>query len=187
MKLAKLNLRTWLPLVFVGTLIVGFVYGAVQQDIRLGANDPQIQLAEDAANDLNNGSTAADVVANASLSARTDTKVDISISLAPFLIVYGSDKQIVTAGAQLDGADPVVPDGVFNNVTSDHEARFTWQPRSGVRIATVVVKSNTGYVLAGRSMREIELREDHIVEGAVIVWIVMVAGSLFLVPLFAKW
>ena len=42
-------LRYWLPLAAVTTLLCGLIYLAVQQSLRWGANDPQIQMAEDAA------------------------------------------------------------------------------------------------------------------------------------------
>ena len=42
-------LAFFLPVAVLATLCCGFVYTAVQQDLRMGANDPQLQLAEDAA------------------------------------------------------------------------------------------------------------------------------------------
>jgi hypothetical protein len=45
----KTILKYWLLIVIIVTGICGLIYGVVQQDIRQGANDPQIQMAEDAA------------------------------------------------------------------------------------------------------------------------------------------
>ena len=42
-------MKTWVPLTIGTTLLCGLVYLATQQSIRQGANDPQIQMAEDAA------------------------------------------------------------------------------------------------------------------------------------------
>jgi hypothetical protein len=39
----------WLPLAVAITILAGLVYATVQQSLRQGANDPQIQLAEDTA------------------------------------------------------------------------------------------------------------------------------------------
>ena len=36
----------------------------------------------------------------------------------------------------------------------------TWQPREGIRIASVTVRWSGGTVLAGRSLREVERLED---------------------------
>jgi hypothetical protein len=59
---AKNILRHWLPLAAVTTLLCGLVYLAVQQSLRQGANDPQIQMAEDAAAALVAGSTPESVL-----------------------------------------------------------------------------------------------------------------------------
>ena len=39
----------WLPMALVVTALCGVVYAAVFRNIRQSANDPQIQMAEDAA------------------------------------------------------------------------------------------------------------------------------------------
>jgi len=36
----------------------------------------------------------------------------------------------------------------------------TWQPNADVRIASVVLPYNNGFVMAGRNMREVEQRES---------------------------
>ena len=55
-------LAFFLPVAVLATLCCGLVYGAVQQDLRMGANDPQLQLAEDAARALDAGAPAATLV-----------------------------------------------------------------------------------------------------------------------------
>jgi hypothetical protein len=42
-------LRAWLPIAVVTAAFCGLAYLTVQQSLRQGANDPQIQMAEDAA------------------------------------------------------------------------------------------------------------------------------------------
>ncbi len=42
-------LKHWLPLALVIVAMSGLVYLAVQQALRLSANSPQVQMAEDAA------------------------------------------------------------------------------------------------------------------------------------------
>jgi hypothetical protein len=51
-------LKQWLPLAIAITLLCGLVYVAVQQEVRLSANDPQIGMAEDLAAALSHGSNA---------------------------------------------------------------------------------------------------------------------------------
>ena len=45
----KAVLQHWLLVAIVVTVLVGLLYAAVQQDLRQGANDQQIQMSEDAA------------------------------------------------------------------------------------------------------------------------------------------
>ncbi|MBI2759714.1 MAG: hypothetical protein HYX49_13710 [Chloroflexi bacterium] len=72
-------LRTWLPLAVVITAFSVLVYTVVQQALRQGLNDPQVQMAEDAAYTLNNGATVDSIASG--------NKVEMSRSLAPFLFV----------------------------------------------------------------------------------------------------
>ena len=47
--------RVWLPFAVIVTAFCGLAYVTVQQALRQGANDPQIQMAEDAAAALDGG------------------------------------------------------------------------------------------------------------------------------------
>jgi hypothetical protein len=52
---------------------------------------------------------------------------------------------------------------VLDYVRANGEDRITWQPEPGVRIAAVVTRfagNDSGFVLAGRNMREAQKRED---------------------------
>ncbi len=42
-------LRLWLPIAVALSAVTFLLYAAVQQELRLSANDPQIQLSEDLA------------------------------------------------------------------------------------------------------------------------------------------
>ncbi len=162
-------LKHWLLVAIVLTGLIGLVYVAVQQDLRQGANDPQIQMAEDALAKLANGQSVQNVVPS--------EKVDIANSLAPYLIVFDANGNPIASSAQLDGQTPTIPSGVFDYVRQNGEDRFTWQPQTGVRSAVVVTQykgSNSGFVLAGRSLREVEKREDSIMQLLLAGWVVMI-------------
>lgn len=126
------------------------LYASVQHVLRAGANDPQIQLSEDAAQRLAQGRAPATLVGE---------DVDVGASLAPFLIVYNPTGEVLASSARLDGRTPSLPSGVLHDTTPNHESRLTWQPQAGVRLASVVVAAPQGYVLSGRSLREVERRE----------------------------
>ena len=153
--------------------LIGLIYAAVQQDIRQGANDPQIQMAEDIAAKLANGEQVQNVVPS--------EKVDIAKSLAPYVIIFDANGNPVASSAQLNGQTPTIPSGVFDYVRQNGEDRITWQPQAGVRSAVVVTNIkglNSGFVLAGRSLREVEKREDNLLLILLSGWIVMLFITL---------
>ena len=169
-------IRYWLPLAAVTTLLSGLIYLAVQQSLRWGANDPQIQMAEDAAAVLAAG--------NAPESVLPATQVEISGSLAPFMVIYNDSGEPLGSSAKLNGLTPALPHGIFDYTRQKGEDRVSWQPVAGVRIAAVVVAYGgvqPGFVLAGRSLREVEIRENQVEQITAIAWLVTLAVSLVVV------
>lgn len=148
----RLAILVFLPLALLATGLAGLVYLVAQQDGRWLANEPQVQLAEDAAARLDAGGAPGDQVGPAS--------VDIARSLAPFVVVYGTAGTILATDGTLDGQPPAVPAGVLASARATGRDAVTWQPRPGVRIATVTVPWNGGTVLAGRSLRLVEEHAD---------------------------
>src|SRR5471030_2617955 len=98
------KIKYWLALAIVTTGLSGLVYVAVQQDLRMTANDPQIELAEDTANALTNGQT---------LSSGVTNKIELSQSLAPFFIVLDKQNVVTQSSATLNGQLPKIPNGVL--------------------------------------------------------------------------
>jgi hypothetical protein len=145
----------WLPIAAALVAMTGMVYVTVQQSLRSGANDPQIQIAGDLAAQLAGGADPGALLGTA--------KVDLATSLSPYAIVFDDAGRPLASTGVLDGTVPVPPAGVLRAATQ-HRNELTWQPRSGVRSAIVVVPfhaaSRSGTVLAGRSLREVEKRED---------------------------
>ena len=170
--------KQWLPLAVLTTAVCGLVYLAVQQALRQGANDPQIQLAEDAAAALAGGAAPAAAVPAG--------RVDVSRSLAAFVMVFDDKCQVLASSGDLHGEPPALPPGVLDYVKQQGEDRVTWQPEPGVRIASVVVGYGgpaLGYVLAGRSLREVEARESQTQLYAGAVWLAALAATLAAVAL----
>jgi hypothetical protein len=154
------------------------VYVVVQQSLRQSANDPQIQMAEDAAAALARGQDAASIV--------PESQVDLGRSLAPFLMLFDDAGQVIGTSGLLHGQPPVLPSGVLAYAGQNGEDRVTWQPEAGVRIATVIVHSggpNGGFALAGRSLREVEEREAQVELEAGAGLVLLLAGTLFVVAL----
>jgi hypothetical protein len=178
--------RIWLPLALAVTATCGLVAVTVQQNYRAGLNDPQIQLARDAAALLDSGAEPASVV--------NSPTVDAERSLAPFVIVYSPSNAVLASGATLGGATPTPPRGVLQAARSGAgkgriagltgnarpgENRVTWQPRDGVRLASVGVAAKSGVVvLAARNMSEVEGRESDLMTLVALGWLAAVGGAL---------
>jgi len=182
-------LRYFIPLTVVITAFCGLTYAAVQQSYRQNANDPQIQIAEDSAAQLNQGATPKEIVPL--------DQVDMAKSLASFLIIFDKNGKVVDSNVQLDGKIPTPPPGVFDYVSSggqrsigslkkklifkleggSEQNRVTWEPRENVRIAAVIAKYNDGFVLVGRNMREVEIREENLSHMVFAAWIVTLGAT----------
>lgn len=159
----------FLPCAVVLAVACGLAYIEVQQTLRTTANDPQIQLAEDAAARLGAGAAPADVVP-------TD-HVDLASSLAPFVAVDDVAGRTLATNGALSGGPPAPPSGVLDTARTTGRDVVTWQPRAGLRFALVAVAWEGGTVLAGRSLRLVEQREDDA------LLIAITAGAVGLVAL----
>jgi hypothetical protein len=171
----------WLPIAAVSTILSFTIYTVVQQNYRISANDPQIQIAEDTANLLSNGTKPENFVG--------EQKIEISKSLAPYIMIFDDKGNQISGNALLDGSKPSIPLGIFDYVNNHGEDRLTWQPRVGVRSAIVVTKFNSnsqsGFVVVGRSLREVEARIDNLGIMVGLTWLGSLGTSLFLI-IFAK-
>lgn len=148
------------------------LYAIPQHVLRSGLNDPQIQMASDLAARLEQGAAPSDAVPSG-------PQVEMSRSLAPFVIVYDDQGRPVASQGVLNGNVPTPPSGVFEAVRQRGEQRLSWQPvrgPQGVRIAAVIERVNgaqPGFVLAGRNMREVESRIGDVKTMAGLTWLGM--------------
>ncbi|MGH7203050.1 MAG: hypothetical protein ACREHC_01235 [Candidatus Levyibacteriota bacterium] len=162
-------IRQWMPLAVGISAIVFIIFWVVQQDIRIGTYDPQIQIAEDMATSLDNGGIAT-----------TSGKIDISKSLSPFTIIYDKQGKIVSSNAYLHGKTPLFPPGVLTSKKGTDvqgENRLTWQPQDGVRLATIIKSYNDGYVVVGRNMRETEVRISDQFNNILMGWVIALIAT----------
>jgi hypothetical protein len=156
----------FLPGVVLATALCGLVYVVAQHDLRTGANDPQEQLAADAAVRLDGGAAPATVVGS--------TAVDIGTELGPFIVVYDATGKVLATDGVLDGKAPQLPQGVLGYATQTGHDPVTWQPRAGVRVATITVPWTGGTVTSGRSLRIVEERESELTGVVAAAWIASV-------------
>lgn len=141
---------SYIPLVGVVVILIiifGTIYASTQHVLRMEANWPQVQMAEDGAAQLNNNATPQSLIG---------ATLDMSNSLAPFTNVYDLTGRTVTGAGYIGGKIAVPPKGVLTAANNKLYSSITWQPRSDVRIAAVIVKAKNYYVLSGRSLTEVE-------------------------------
>jgi hypothetical protein len=157
------------------------IYTVGQQTLRQSANDPQIQMTEDAAVALASGSAVP-----ADFMPVSRQPFDMSQSLAPFTMIFDQGGVALESSATLSGEAAVPPAGTFDYAKLHGENRFTWQPTAGARFAVVLKYyggSRPGFVLVGRSLREVEIREDNLLEIVALAWLgcvfVLCFGFLF--------
>ena len=163
--------RIWVPLAVAVSALSLLVYVGVQQTYRQSLNDPQLQLAEDGAARLSAGASPESVAGSPT--------VDADKSLAPFVIVVGADDAVLASSVALDGSAPRPPIGVLDTARVKGTDTVTWEPRTGVRIASVSVAATGGrVVVAGRNMRAVEARIDQFGQPALLAWLATLAATL---------
>jgi hypothetical protein len=161
--------KNWFAHAAAITLVCGIIYITVQQGYRQTANDPQFQLAEDAANAISKG-------ADPKAIAGAGQSIEISQSLSPYLIIYNSNGSIAASDATLDGNAPKLPQGVIDGTRNSGMKAVTWQPREGVRSATVSIMAKNYVVIAGRSMRITEERISMLGQQVLFGWFMSLIG-----------
>jgi hypothetical protein len=166
-------LAAWIPFAVIVTAFCALVYLTAQQVWRQGANDPQMQMAEDGAAALDAGASIQSVVPK--------EQVELSKSLAPFIIVYDTAGRPVASSGVLDRQMPDYPMGALEASKQSGENRVTWQPREGVRIASIVVPYQQGYVVTGRNMREAEARVTQMGALVTAAWVATMLATLLTV------
>jgi hypothetical protein len=129
------------------TLVFGLFFVAVQQSLRLGANEPQASMGQDIAKKLQDGKAPQDIVFG---------QINIATDTAPFIIIYDQFGKVRAGNGYLNGTVPQVPIGVLAATHGHKINAVTWQPEGNIRIASVSVQAGTSYVLAGRSLYVIE-------------------------------
>ena len=166
------TIRAYLVVLIVITCIFGAIYVSVQQNYRQSANDPQIQLSEDIARELSIGLIPL---------YPPYLQTNVQKSLSAFVIVYNEDLQVITSTADISNIQNP-PKGVFDFAKTHEQNRLTWQPNSNLRLATVVTHfsgKTSGYVLATRSLLEVEKRVDQLTEYLAAAWMVTLFASFF--------
>jgi len=191
----------WLPIAAASTAVLLGAYAVGQQGMRQTANFVPEQMAEDSAYQLENGAVPAAVV------PRNAVTVDVSHSVLPFIMVFDDHGTVLESSMKMGSDLPVPPSGIFAYVSQYGEERIlTWQPASGIRLATTVIhwKSSvpatssatsfatppstggaisSGFVLAGQGLRIVEDTTQRLALMMFAGWIATMIGTLVIVML----
>jgi hypothetical protein len=152
----------------LATLMVGTIYGVTQQIERQGADDAGWRLATQVATDLADGrSESIDAL----------PRVDLSTSLAPFVVVFDQTDAARSGNGYLGGELATVPKGVLDTARAAGRNHVSWQPSGGLRFATVEVRSGNDVVLAGQSLAPSESRTESLGILLLSAW----AGTIFVI------
>ncbi|HTI58476.1 hypothetical protein [Mucilaginibacter sp.] len=162
-------LKSWFAYAAAISLVCVIIYITVQQGYRQSANDPQFALAEDAANAISKGIDPKTVIGSTPV-------IELSQTLSPFLAIYGTDGGLAASNATLDGRALKVPRGLLDNARFNGMTAVTWQPRSGIRQATVSLHAKGYIVVAGRSLRITEERISMLGRQVAFGWLLSMVG-----------
>ena len=122
-------------LALILTLLGGAAAITMQQMLRRGANQPQIDMAQWYAGEIGAGEAPGKVI--------PPGYVDLERSLQPFVIFYDEQGNPGPGTGYLEQRIPTPPAGVFEFVRIHGSENVTWQPQPGVRIASVVRRINS--------------------------------------------
>ncbi len=159
------------PGAIVLTILCGLVYVVTQQQLRQGANDPQIELVRNMELELQPGT-------HIPADYNTTDIVDVRHSLSTFVMIFDQDGQVLASTGKLDDDTLVVPTDLlaYMNEHWDEHA-VTLQPTPKVRLAAVfktVTLNKPGLqtvtVMAARSLQEVEKREQQVVLLVTTAW-----------------
>jgi hypothetical protein len=131
------------------------MYGLVQQLGRMQANDTPTLLATQVAKQLDAG---------LGLSSVNMPATDLANHPNPFVNIYDKQGKAVGGSGYLDAKLAIVPKGVLEHAKAGKNNAVTWQPKSGVRIASVTVAAKDYYVLGGQSLKATEDHADRLLK-----------------------
>lgn len=138
--------RHYLLAALVLAVVFLSMFVLVQQQARMQANDTPQLLATQVAKQLD---------ADLGLESVNMGATDLANNPVPFVIMYDKQGKAVGGSGYLDSQLATIPKGVLEHTTDDPHA-VTWEPASGVRLATVTVATKDYYVVGGQSLAQTE-------------------------------
>lgn len=162
---------SFLPFAVCITLLSGLIYFSSQQVIRLSANEMPSLSVDTALARISIGQQLNTILPN--------VPIELSKPFGFFFSAYNEQKVLTIAQTTVHGASVTIPDGVFDYAKLHGKDRVTWQPETGIRLATVVVyepKTKT-YLVAGRDLTDYEHRIETLGIQILLGWALTMGGT----------
>jgi hypothetical protein len=140
------RLVPWVVGAFILTVSIFAIYLTAQNLERSGADDAPERLASQ-------------VLSNP---PADPARVDLATSKAAFWVVYNADGTPTDGNGYLDGELAQLPKGVISTAIARGIDRVTWEPRDGLRFATVEIHDGDRVIAAGQSLEPSESRIDNV-------------------------
>jgi hypothetical protein len=168
------DLLPWIVAAVVTTILFGTIYVVAQQLERQSANDAPLRLASQVADEIREGQSA---------TLNAQPHVDLSRSLAVFVVVEDAQGSASAGSGFLKGALVSLPTGVLASAAQSGQDDVTWQPRTGLRFATVTLRVGDQFVSAGQSLAPSDARDGTVqllVGSGWLVALLVIAGCWYL-------
>jgi hypothetical protein len=182
--LSRPHFRVWLAIVGTATIVLAAAYAMVQQSTRLSADDLPNVTAQGARRLIAGGEEPEDAVST--------VKVDLKTDDSGFIIITDDLRHVQASTAVLNNHTPLPPAGTFDYAQAHGRDKFTWEPQSGVRLATRIITYKSGdekgYIITGQSLRPFEDRVDVYTRLAFAAWLATLAWAtvILLIPRAGK-
>lgn len=175
------RLVPWVLSLVLVTFFCLLLLFVVQRMYRQGANHPQIQIAEDASAAFEQNQFTNETLKSSFESfVPSVSQVDVGLSLSPWIQIYDDAGNLLESSAIIQEAQstPYISKQIFEKTKKRGEDRVTWQPKKGIRQAIVITEFSglrSGYIVVGRSLREVEDQMRILTVIISAAWFVMVS------------
>jgi len=154
-----------ITLFWVGLFVI------MRQTGRLKINRPLVAMIDEAIVKLGKGAEITSVIPR--------KNIDMTLDNEEYMIIINERGEVAAGSIRLEGITPIPPKGVLDYAKDRGINRVAWQPKKGIRSAIVVKPYPHGWILAGRSLKEVETEEKNWMKVLGIFWAgTMTAGWL---------
>lgn len=167
----------FLTLVLLISVIFVAICVSARTVFRQNANDPQVEVTDQVASIVRQGVPLDAIVSGAE-------QIDLATSKALFVVVYDGDRNLVGSSATFNGDNPQIPGDALDKAKQAEDYRFDWQPDNGLKFGLVAKAiDDQAFVVAGRSLTEMENRAAALHLPLWIGWVAAVLVALLLTAL----